>query len=109
MMINSVQVHWGSSLVAIVIIYGFLHAGHMQFESVGLVIVLMLALSAFLDGIHVGWHFSVLGLFLAITAVVVSYVEEFIWIIAAIALIFIIITFYVGKFKAKTSVSREVG
>ena len=100
--------HWGSSLVAIVIIYGFLHTGQLQFESTGLMIVLVLALSAFLDGIHVGWHFSVLGLLLAIIAVTVSYVEQFIWVIAAIASIFIMITLYVNKRRTKASVSRAV-
>ena len=49
-----------------------------------------------------------MGVLLAIVAVIVSYVEEFIWIIAAIALIFIVITFYVVKFKAKASVSSEI-
>jgi hypothetical protein len=100
--------HWGSSLVAIVIIYGFLHTGQLQFGSTGLIIVLVLALSAFLDGIHVGWHFSVLGVLLAVIAVTVSYVEQYIWVIAAIASMFIVITFYVDKHKPKTSVSRAV-
>ena len=100
--------HWGSSLIAIVIIYAFFHSGQLQFESIGLMIVLVLALSAFLDGIHVGWHFSVLGILLAIVAVIVSYVEQFIWVIAAIAFIFIVITFYVIKAKSKASVSREI-
>ena len=53
------------------------------------------------------WNSS-MGVLLAIVAVIVSYVEEFIWIIAAIALIFIVITFYVVKFKAKASVSSEI-
>ena len=91
--------HWGSSLIAIIIIYGFLHSGQLQFESTGLMIVLVLALSAFLDGIHVGWHFSMLGILLAVIAVMVSYVEQYIWVIMVIALIFIVITFYVGKRK----------
>ena len=89
--------HWGSTLVAIIIIYAFFHTGQLQFESIGLMIVLVLALSAFLDGVHVGWHFSVLGILLAIIAVTVSYVEQFIWGIAAIAIIFILLIFYIDK------------
>ena len=76
-------------------------SGGLQFESTGLMIVLVLALSAFLDGIHVGWHFSVLGILLAIVAVIVSYVEQYVWVIMVIALIFIVFTYYVGKRKEK--------
>ncbi len=93
--------HWGSNLMAIVIIYGFLHAGQLQFESAGLMILLVLALSAFLDGIHVGWHFSALGVLLAVIAVTVSFVEEFIWVIAVISLLFVWITFYLSERKTK--------
>jgi hypothetical protein len=61
-------------------------------------ILLILALSSFLDGFHVGWHFSVLGILLAISVVSISYVEEFMWIIAIIAVILLVASFFWNKY-----------
>ncbi|WP_428353971.1 hypothetical protein [Methyloprofundus sp.] len=95
--------HWGSTLIAVMIVYAFLHSGQIQNETVSLMILLILSLSTFLDGFQVGWHFSLLGILLAISTVVITYLDEYIWIIAIIALVFIGLSFlwnkYIGHHK----------
>ena len=91
--------HWSSTLVAVILVYSFLHTGQIQNETVSLMILLILALSSFLDGFHVGWHFSVLGILLAISVVTISYVEEFMWIITIIAIILLALSFFWNKYK----------
>ena len=98
-LITSQLLHWGSTLIAVVVVYTFIHTGQIQNETVSLMILLILALSSFLDGFHVGWHFSVLGILLAISVVTISYVEEFMWIIAIIAVILLVVSFLWNKYK----------
>jgi hypothetical protein len=89
-------------LVAVAIVYAFFHSGQIQNETISLMILLILAFSAFLDGIHVGWHFSVIGILLAISAVIISYIDEYIWIIATIAILIVTISYYWNKFKGSS-------
>lgn len=98
-LVTSQLFHWGSTLAAIAVVYAFFHSGQIQNETISLVILLILALSAFLDGIHVGWHFSVVGVLLAISAIIISYVDEYLWIIAIVAIIFIAASYYWNKFR----------
>lgn len=96
-LVTSQLFHWGSTLVAVMVVYVFFHSGQVQNETVSLVILLVLSLSTFLDGVHVGWHFSLLGVLLAISTVVISYIDEYIWIIAIMAFLFIVTTFIWNK------------
>ena len=96
-LVTSQLFHWGSTLVAVIVVYAFFHSGQIQNETISLVILLILALSAFLDGIHVGWHFSVIGILLAISAVIISYIDEYLWIIAFVAIIFLAASYYWNK------------
>ena len=71
----------------------------IQNETVSLMILLILSLSSFLDGFHVRWHFSVIGILLAISVVTISYVEEFMWIITIIAVILLVVSLFWNKYK----------
>ena len=96
--VASQLLHWGSTFIAVMVVYAFLHSGQIQNETVALIILLILSLSTFLDGIHVGWQFFALGILLAISTVIISYLDEYIWIIALIAMAFIALTFVWNKY-----------
>lgn len=98
-LVTSQMIHWGSTMVAVMVVYGFLHSGQIQNETVSLVIVLILALSTFLAGIQIGWQFSVVGILLAISAMMISYLEEYIWLMVMVALVLVIISYLWNKFK----------
>jgi hypothetical protein len=55
--------HGLGGLVAVLIIYSFYHSGRITPEATGLVVLLILALTTYLDGIRLGWHFSFAGFF----------------------------------------------
>ena len=97
-LVTSQLIHWGSTLIAVMVVYAFLHSGQIQNETVSLMILLILSLSTFMDGIHVGWHFYLLGILLAISTVIISYLDEYMWIIAIIAMVFIAISFIWNKY-----------
>ncbi|MEC4747988.1 hypothetical protein [Methylomicrobium sp. Wu6] len=67
----------------------------------GLIILLILSLATVLDGLRVGWRFSVVGIFLGISAVIPTYTDHFFWvelvIVAAIITLTIIWSFWLRK------------
>ena len=86
--------HWLHTLI-IVGISSLLHkSGQLSDMGASLVILLILALATMLDGMRIGWQFSVLGFFLAASTVIIAYVELFIWACAGLAIVVIIGTYF---------------
>lgn len=52
-----------------------------------LMILLILSLATMLDGMRIGWQFSLVGFYLAACAVFVAHVDAFIWACSALALL----------------------
>jgi hypothetical protein len=92
--------HWGATLLAILLSFAFVKTGRMTNEGSGLMILLIIALSTFLDGYHVGWRFYVAGIFLGLISIVAAYVEEFMWILFAVGLACLVLAVYVEKYLA---------
>lgn len=101
-------IHWGVTLIAIILSFAFVKTGRMTYDGSGLVILLILSLLTFLDGYHVGWRFYLAGVFLAITTVLAAYVEEFMWILLIIAVASIVFAVYFEKYlTAKRNENQE--
>jgi len=79
--------HWIGVLVAIHLVFYFVDSGRMANADTGLTNGLILALGAYLAGIHGNWRFSVLGLALAGAAMGVALVEQYVWVLIGIALL----------------------
>lgn len=88
----SQAIHWLGSMGVVAAAFSILHAGIISEKATGLVILLILALATFLDGIRLGWRFSMTGVFLGITAVIAAHVEEFMWIILVLAAFIVTVT-----------------
>jgi hypothetical protein len=56
-MLRTQLLHWIGLLVAVRLVFEMLHKGRLDNENTGLVILLLLALSTFIAGIHLGWRF----------------------------------------------------
>ena len=78
--------HWSTSLLVVGGAFLLQKSGQLNKISASLVILLILSLATILDGIRIGWRFSLVGLFLGISAVVVAYYENFMWIEILIAI-----------------------
>ena len=94
-------IHWGASLVAILCVYTLLHTGRVNHEEAGLIMLLILSLSTFLAGSHVGWHFYLLGALLCTATIVIAYIEMFMWVIILVAALIVGGTYYWAKRKMK--------
>ncbi len=86
--------HWSTSLVVVGGAFLLQKSGQLTETSASLVILLILALATMLDGIRIGWRFSVVGLYLGVSSVVVAYVEDFMWVEILIAIATVVLTIF---------------
>jgi len=92
--------HWVGLLVAVRLVFEMLHKGRLDNENTGLVILLLLALSTFIAGIHLGWRLCLVGGFLAAALVAATYLEEYVWILLIIGLAVLALVFLLKHFSS---------
>lgn len=90
--IREQSMHWFTSLLVVGGAFLVQKSGRIDPESAGLVILLILSLSTILDGLRVGWRFSLVGLFMGTSAIVAAYTEHFLWIEILIAIGIVLVT-----------------
>mgnify|MGYP001823009947 FL=1 len=93
--------HWSACVVAVIITYALIHNGRLNNADAGLVILLLLSLTVFLEGANAGRHFYLRGLLLGLTTLVMADFEEFIWIILIISVCIILIAIYWDRSNAR--------
>lgn len=89
--------HWASLIVAIELVYVLFGLGQIDRETIGAVVLLLVAQTTFTVGVYVDWRFSVVGLFLAGCLVVIAYLQIYIWLILLIALGIILLAMYLHR------------
>jgi hypothetical protein len=96
---------WFGLLLAVLLVYLLLHTGRLDNENTGLIILLLLALTTFFAGIHLGWRLFIVGIFLGVALIGATYLEEFVWMFLIIALvvvaIFLLLKRYAGTKMGK--------
>ena len=90
---------WVGLLVAVQLVYLLLHAGRLDNENTGLIILLLLALTVFTSGIQLGWRLCVVGFLLAVALVMATYLEEFTWLFVLLTAVVIAGIYLASKFN----------
>jgi hypothetical protein len=90
-MLTRQALHWLVPIIAVKIVFLQLERGMLDAPAASLTIVLLLALTSFLAGIHFDHVFLWISLFLAFAAVVGTEIQAYIWMIAAVAIVAIIV------------------
>lgn len=80
-------VHWLGVLGAVMLIYVLQVYGRMTSEAAGSAVLVVLALSAFLAGVHTDWRLSVLGIVLGLTVIGFAYLERVALVIVPVLLV----------------------
>lgn len=88
--------HWLHTLIVVGAASLIIKSGHMSEISASLVILLILGLATMLDGMRIGWQFTLVGFFLVISATIVAYVEKFIFACIGLGVLVVIGTFLWG-------------
>jgi len=94
---------WIGLLLAVQMVYVLLHAGRLNYESTGLIILLLLALTTFAAGVNVDWRLMVLGMYLGLVVVGAAYMETFFWIFFLIAVVGIATLLLLRHFAGNSS------
>ncbi|MGZ8166019.1 MAG: hypothetical protein ACXW04_12645 [Methylobacter sp.] len=86
--------HWAGGLCAAIVIYSYPNSGRIFHEEAGLIVLLILALTTYLDGIKTGWRCIFSGLFLGLIAICVAYFDSYIWQLAVLAIAAIAVSYH---------------
>lgn len=81
--------HWFTSLLIMEGIYTLFASGHLTSSDAVLVIMLLLSQSTILDGLRIGWRFSLVGIFLGISAMIAVNTPYFFWIELFVAIVIV--------------------
>lgn len=84
--------HWFTTLLVVGAAFLLQQSGRLDESSASLVVLLILALATILDGIRIGWQMSLVGFFLAICAVLIAYLEQFMLAAGFLAVLIIVLT-----------------
>lgn len=95
------MLHWGGTLAAVVGVFVLRYLQILGDSAAALVMLLILALATYLNGIRIGWRFSLLGVFLGVTAILTAYVERFLPLAALLALALILFSTYQARRSAR--------
>ncbi len=79
-----------------------LHVDALDNKNTGLVMLLILSLATYIDGLRIGWRFSLVGNFLGLTAVSIAYLDNFMWMLFGLAAITIGLTIFWDRRASKT-------
>ncbi len=86
------SLHWFTTLLVVTGVFLLQKSTKLTPESAGLVILLLLSLATMLDGLRIGWRFSLVGLYLGCSSVINAFYDFFLVIDSVIALVIIIAT-----------------
>jgi hypothetical protein len=95
----TIVLHWLGVFLAMEMVYYFVLSGRIANADTGLTNALILALGAFLFGVHGNWRFVVIGLSLAATTWIVAFVEEYMWVLLVVAAATLLILLLGAKLK----------
>lgn len=95
---------WGGGLVAVVVIYQLLDTEHISYETTGLLVLLVLTLVTFVDGLLVSWKLYVVSGVLLSALLTVLYAGQFLWLIvlAAVVLAGLVLAFVFWRLRSHT-------
>jgi hypothetical protein len=85
---------WLGMLVATFIIYILLFNGRLNYENTGLIMILLLALTTYFSGIILDYRLCLLGISLASILIIVSFLEEYMWVVLIIGTVGLIFIFH---------------
>ena len=84
-------VHWGAFFAAMVLLHSHLVVDLVAGDPSLIVVLILLALAVFLDGVYVDWRFCVVGLVLASGSLVVAWLDDWSLVVTLAAIIVVAI------------------
>lgn len=92
---------WVGALISISIVFVLLSTGRLNYENTGLVILLLLAFTTYSAGIIADYRLCLLGISLAFALLIMSYMEEYIWVVLILGSIGVVLFLHYLSKKRK--------
>jgi len=93
--------HWVGVLAAMELIHIFIEAGRLSNANTGLLNGVVIALGTFTSGVHTNWRLMVIGAALGLGTATVAYVEQYLWILFALALLALAAIYLVTRLRGR--------
>jgi hypothetical protein len=79
--------HWLGVAVALGVDFVVRNTGEETGQAAGLNAMLLLALGCFLAGVHLEWHFTIVGVLLCLALLIVAKAEQYVWLIFVVGIL----------------------
>jgi len=99
--IREQSLHWFTSLLVVEGVFSLQKTEHLSQADAGIVIMMILAQSTILDGLRVGWRFSLVGIFLGVSAIIAANTHHFFWIELIIAILIVAVTILIEVWQER--------
>ncbi|MGR9086726.1 MAG: hypothetical protein ACU841_06595, partial [Gammaproteobacteria bacterium] len=76
---------WAGSAFGMVVVYGFRESSRLYDEEAGLLILLMLALGVYTNGLKAGWRDCLAGGFLGLILLSAAFLDDYLGLLTAVA------------------------
>ncbi len=101
--------HWLGVFGAIWLVFLLKTAGQLEYDVLGLVSLLVLALGTFLAGVYADWRLSAVGVLLGAIAAAGAFVQQMIWLAVVPAIILIAVIALAWRRRGQSPVSASEG
>jgi len=99
--IREQSLHWFTSLLVVEGVFSLQKMEHLSQADAGIVIMMILAQSTILDGLRVGWRFSLVGIFLGVSAIIAAHTHHLFWIELIIAILIVAVTILIEVWQER--------
>ena len=99
--IREQSLHWFTSLLVVEGVFSLQKTEHLSQADAGIVIMMILAQSTILDGLRVGWRFSLVGIFLGVSAIIAANTHHFFWIELIFAILIAAVTILIEVWQER--------
>ncbi len=93
--------HWIGVLAAVELVFLLASTGRIMNADDGLTNALILALGAFLGGVHGNWRLMVLGAGLGVAVAFAALMEQYMWVVGAVLILSLAAVYLVGRFRSR--------
>lgn len=100
-------IHWCAIACAIFIDFYIRGTGEETSVTAGYSALLLLALGCFLAGVHMEWTFSLVGLLLLATLILVVKAEQYLWLVVVVGLLIIVVMFALMRLMNRANVPQH--
>ncbi len=97
---------WCGVFFAVMSIYVIVKIGRINYEAAGFVVLLILGLGVFTDGIRFSWRFSMIGMLMMLSAVIAAYIVAYVWLILGGIVLAVVVAYWLEHLNYKVLLKR---